>query len=349
MKKKLLLLITTLCLSFCLSCGKKETVDSLTYAVFPYLPDPEYYQELIEQRWQETEPDIRLVRKNWDAYFDGKPEGIDVVMYDAVLLNKMIDSGWIQPIERKDIQTPEDIFPTVLDGITINGKLYGIPVFLCGNFLIYDKRNRKLEEAEHFTDLSGEKEILVINTQDSFNRPEYAVETLADDLGAANPALSGDPYETVLPIDPLAVKDHIHDTDQEVASAYEAGIGEGYIGFSESLRYLKNRLEYTDIKSISFSEHKNVLRIYADPVSVTAGVDGLRREKALKLMNIIADPGILSALSVQEGKPWYLLISRKSLYAGLKEKYPIYAKLEELASNPENHVIIAARDEQKTD
>ena len=58
--------------------------DALTYAVFPYLPDVGYYQELIERRWAELEPDIRLIRAEWACYTDGAPEGIDVVMLDAV-------------------------------------------------------------------------------------------------------------------------------------------------------------------------------------------------------------------------------------------------------------------------
>ena len=40
----------------------EERVDTLTYAVYPYLPDSGYYQELIEARWAEVEPDIKLVR-----------------------------------------------------------------------------------------------------------------------------------------------------------------------------------------------------------------------------------------------------------------------------------------------
>ena len=48
-----------------LLCGQMcmtETVDSLTYAVFSYLPDCTYYQEIIEARWAELELDIRLIR-----------------------------------------------------------------------------------------------------------------------------------------------------------------------------------------------------------------------------------------------------------------------------------------------
>lgn len=349
MKKKLLILITTLSVFLCLSCRRKEHIDTLTYAVFPHLPDSEYYQELIEQCWKEIEPDIRLIRKDWDCYYDGAPDGIDVIMYDAVMLNALIDAGWIQPIDRNNVQSSEDIFPFALDGLTMDGKLYGIPVFLCGNFLIYDRSCTDLAAAEHFTDFSDKAEILVINSEDDFNRKEYAAETLADIQGIANPVPEGDPDETVSLIDQLAIEKHKNDSDEEVAAAYDSGIGKGYIGYSESLRYLNGRLEDTDIKSISFSDRENVLRLYTDAAVLTAGVEGQRREKALELMNVMADSAILSALSLQEGKPQYLLIARKSLYADLIEEYPIYSRLEELAADQNNHVIVDSKSNRQSE
>ena len=47
------------------SCSKNR-VDSLTYAVFPYLPDADYYEEIIERRRAKIEPDIELVRADWN-------------------------------------------------------------------------------------------------------------------------------------------------------------------------------------------------------------------------------------------------------------------------------------------
>ncbi len=42
----IILLIIPLCAAGC----DQGQVDTLTYAVFPYLPDVEYYQEIIEDR-----------------------------------------------------------------------------------------------------------------------------------------------------------------------------------------------------------------------------------------------------------------------------------------------------------
>jgi len=52
-------------------------------------------------------------------------------------------------------------------------------------------------------------------------------------------------------IDSLAIDAHKHDDDTQVAMAYDSGIGQGYIGFSESTRLLKNRADRIRIKAIS--------------------------------------------------------------------------------------------------
>ena len=128
--KKGLIGVVLLMIVFCAAaCGEKK-IDAITYAVFPYLPDPEYYQELIEERWSQLEPDIKLVRADWNCYYDGAPEGIDVFIYDAVLRDTLISEGWIRPIDLSDVKESEDIFPYALEGITVEDKLYGIPVFL---------------------------------------------------------------------------------------------------------------------------------------------------------------------------------------------------------------------------
>ena len=60
-------IIAALMMLICAVSLAEEGVDALTYAVFSYLPDAGYYQELIEQRWAEAEPGIRLIRTDWTA------------------------------------------------------------------------------------------------------------------------------------------------------------------------------------------------------------------------------------------------------------------------------------------
>lgn len=337
MKKSLICSI--LLILFCLTACGRDTVDTLTYAVYPYLPDAGYYEELIESRWAELEPDIRLVRADWDCYTDGEPEGIDVVMYDAVMRDTLIDAGWIQPIEENAVWESSDIFSFALEGLTVDDKLYGIPVFMCGNFLMYDEGSEALASAEHITDLADLSDILVVNAEDSSNRPQYIIEVLADTRGEANPSVDGG-EECMELIDRLAIDAHKQDDDAGIVAAYDSGIGQGYIGFSESMRLLKDRADVTQIKAISFSDRENIPRLYTDAAAVTSGTEGVRREKCLELMNVMAEASLLSELSVQNGDPQYLLLARRSPYRELSAHFPIYSKLEELAADEKNQVIL---------
>ncbi len=318
-------------------------VDTLTYAVYPYIPDAEYYQEIIEQRWTEVEPNIKLVRAEWDCYYDGVPDGIDVIMYDAVIRDDLIEGGWIQPIDPDTVQESEDIFSFALEDLTVDGKLYGVPVFLCGNFLIYDVDCTDLAEAEHLTDFRDESEFLVINSELDTSRPQYIYEVLADTLGEANPTAGKDTDGLMDLIDRLAIDAHKRDNDTQVALAYDSGIGKGYIGFSESLRLLSKRISQTGIRSISFSNQDDVSRLYVDAVAINSDVKGTRYEKCIELMNGIAEADVLSSLSVQNGAAQYLLLARKTPYETLSEGFPLYAELEKLASNDNNRVILGPR------
>ena len=273
--KKLIISIFFLFTFSLVSYGKNGD-DTLTYAVFSYLPDPGYYQEIIERRWAEMEPDIELVRADWNCYKDGAPDGIDVIMYDAVMRDTLIENGWIQPIDPDAVQEAEDIFPFALEDLTVDGDLYGIPVFLCGNFLIYDLDCAELAEAEHLTDCAYESEILVINSKSGSNRQQYIYEVLADTVREANASAGSDSDDLMSVIDQLAVDDYEwEDDDDQVALAYDSGIGKGYIGFSESIRFLSERISRTGIKAISFSDQTDLPRVYVDAVAVNSEVDGL--------------------------------------------------------------------------
>ena len=261
-------------------------------------------------------------------------------MYDAVLRDKLITAGWIQPVDPDNIQNPEDIFPFALDGFRVGGDLYGVPVFLCGNFLIYDLECGILVTAEHITDLADESELLVINSKDSGNRSQYTIEAIADILGEANPSADSGAEDMMLLIDRLAIDEHEQDKDPQVAMAYDSGLGQGYIGFSESMCLLTNRIEQTGIKQISFSDRENTRRLYADAAAVTSGVKGQRYEKSLELINIMAEAEVLTALSVKDGNPQYLLLPRRSPYQFLTGQFQIYSRMEEMACNENNHVIL---------
>lgn len=66
--KKGFTVFLALMILFITACCAGEGADRLTYAVYPLLPDPAYYQELIEHRWAEIEPYLSPVRAEWMLY-----------------------------------------------------------------------------------------------------------------------------------------------------------------------------------------------------------------------------------------------------------------------------------------
>ncbi len=54
----------------------------------------------------------------------------------------------------------------------------------------------------------------------------------------------------------------------------------------------------------------------------------------------MADADVLTELSVRSGVPQCLMLAKKAPIKSLAERFPIYKRLEELASDGDNNVIL---------
>ena len=63
--------------------------------------------------------------------------------------------------------------PFAPEGLTGNGKLYSIPVLVCGSFLICDRDCEAPATGEHITDLCDAPDIPAIDPEDPMNGPPY--------------------------------------------------------------------------------------------------------------------------------------------------------------------------------
>ncbi len=127
----------------------------LTYSLYPYLPETEYCIEVLEEEWEKQHPEVDLEYVPYDCYFDGKPEGIDVIMYDTILEREFIEKGYIKPLNIPDSIDTEDFYEFTLEPVSGYSDHYGIPVFLCCDLLIYDKENQALSEADDIFDVAA--------------------------------------------------------------------------------------------------------------------------------------------------------------------------------------------------
>ena len=67
--------------------------DSISVAIYPYVSNMQLFQKLLTEMWAEMEPEIALEFIDWNCYSDPYPNNIDVITYDALFMEHLIDSG----------------------------------------------------------------------------------------------------------------------------------------------------------------------------------------------------------------------------------------------------------------
>ena len=308
---------------------------TVTYSLYPYLPDADYYREILEEEWNKLHPDVDLVYSNYDCYYDGAPEGIDVIMFDSLLEQSLINNGYLRPVEQQDINEPEDFFDFTMIPAQGKSTLYGEPVLICADFLIYDLNDPVLASAESIIDIAAGGENLLIR-YNAAGEYIYRLDAAADicqdaSVTQSEKAVSAiDTDESLSAIRKILIRKYMKDNNYELARLYDEGKADGFIGYSENLSAVEHRLNNTGIKLISYSNSDNIPLYFCDMAGISTAVSEDKTDICMDLVNLMADPSILERLTVMDGKPQYLLPARQSVYDTIKDEYPLYGKLQEM-------------------
>ncbi|MBI3089465.1 MAG: hypothetical protein HYY96_02270 [Candidatus Tectomicrobia bacterium] len=152
----------------------------LRVALYPYIPDSDSdnYEKLrstIIDEFNSTHPSIRLdlrpIKPNEDYHYDlnklaqwltTRPEngGYDVVEVDTMLLGELYKRNIIAPWEAPGLDQT-DWYQAGRSASIINGRLYGVPHWLCGYFIL--ARDEKVAKAQSLDILI---DTLQLNTKD---------------------------------------------------------------------------------------------------------------------------------------------------------------------------------------
>ena len=335
-----LLLIIAVMIIIKVSAGKSGKV---TYSVYPYLPDIAYYTEILEEEWETLHPDVSLEYVPYDCYHDGRPEEIDVIMFDSILEREFVEKGYIKPLDIDDFQGLNDFYEFTLEPADGYTEHYGIPVFLCCDLLIYDRDNPELSEADSIFDVAASDSDLLISFAsfgDNILLLDAAADTTQDpaviqykerlkkvDVSANQKALTD-----------AAIPEYTDMAANDLAGLYDSGIADGYIGYSETMRFLKKRIGQTEIKQISIDQNTNIPLFYCDLAGISADVPDDQTGLCLDLIGIMTDPAVMKRVSVHDGAPQYLMFPRLSFYEEMEKEYPIYTKLKMIAGNKNNRL-----------
>ena len=315
----------------------------LTYSVYPYLPDVDYYAEVLEEEWEKLHPEISLEYVPYDCYFDGRPEGIDVIMYDVIMERTFIEKGYIRPFEISDFMDTDDYYPFTLEPAAGYAENFGIPVFLCCDLLIYDRDNRDLSEADDIFDAAASDSKLLISfasygdhiylldaAVDQTQDPEviqYKDRTGSIDVTASRKALAD-----------AAIPEYTDIDSNEIALLYDTGAADGYLGYAETMRFLNRRLDRTEVKQISIGQNVNIPLFYCDMAGISADVPDDKTGLCRDLIGIMTDTEVMKRISLEDGSPQYLMFPRILFYRDMEKEYPMYARLREVVSNENNRL-----------
>ena len=328
-----------------------EKPEVITMAIYPYVSNIELFQQVLTEMWAEMEPDVQLQFIDWNCYSDPYPNNIDVITYDALFMEHLAESGYIQPLEAESVSNTAGIIPFAMEGARYNGDLYGLPFLVCSSFLMHDKDDEEMAKVENFTDLC--KELASRKAQDPDDGiqvgyvdevPFFYLDAYIDYTGTyttyEHGPLMTPPDENIvnrlLEIKSLmaAVPE-----DMNYKTGFAAGHGSACYAYSEALYFMGDVVDDLTIRPISFFEGENIQMFYADLASLCTQVtDPIKKEYCMKLINLIASEEFQSQLVFGTGDVQYMLPARESVYLEAMEQYPIYEVLHELATDENNRV-----------
>jgi thiamine pyridinylase len=336
---------------------------ALTVALFPWVPRPEQVEQAVTSAWDDRHPGMPLRFVDWDCYSSDPPAGVDVFVFDAILLDDLVRRGLVQPLADGEVDDPADLLPYALRAARgRDNGLYGVPMYGCASLLFYRDGDAALERADDLGDVVRAlgparyttvvpprgKGLLVDLSDPSMDAFLY-VEALEDTYGVytADPPLA----PTATKLDPRAI-DGLRDL-RIMAGARQAGavttqqftrsewFGEGrgraLIGFSESLCDMsaaaRDRVELT-IVPFADAGRGDVRLFYTDLIGLAPELTpGPRRDLALELANLIGSADMMvDAIgpSADDPTPQYLFSVRRSVYDELAPRYPLYTRMSEL-------------------
>ena len=341
---------------------------ALTVALYPWAPRPGQVQRAVADAWQRRHPDVPLRFVDWDCYTSDPPAGVDVFVFDSVMLRKYVKRGLVQRLAGEEVDDSSDLLPYALRAARADdGALYGIPQIGCALMLFYRDGDTGLERADDLGDLvkalgparydtlrPPRGKGLLIDLSDAAMDAYYYIEALQDTYGV----YSDDP-----PLAPTAAKldgwamaglrdlrvmagarqAGAADTGQSTrAEWFGAGRGRALIGFSESLNEMSAAArDDVRLKMVPFSDsgRGDVRLFYTDVVGLAPALSaGPRRDLALELANLVASSEVMVAAigpSADDPAPQYLFSVRRSVYDELAPRFPLYAQMAQLVGAAE--------------
>lgn len=340
---------------------------TLTVALYPYVPRVAQFQTAITQAWQSVNPNVNLVflpTSDWDGgYSMNPPANADVYVFDAMYLALFNAQNNLIPFAPNEITDLGDFLPYAINGAQSGGNYLALPLLGCANILFYQKNDAALAAANT---LSAVTQALNQCTYTSLIPPDRRGIMLDMAGGTTNATLYLDidhaengtyplPQPAPNQLDQTAIGsmrtlmatasyyNAVDDTSDayQRSAWYSQGYGRAVVGFTESMSEMSDAtLANIAFKVMPLSDNPaNPPLFYSDMIAVNS-TTAARGTTALakQLANVMAETNtVVASFSGTQANPspQYLMPARTSVFAAMSSTYPIYGQMQQLTqTNP---------------
>lgn len=338
------------------STGESGARRVLVVSLYPYIPDAGSAYFAVEEAFERANPQIDLrIHLLADTYYDHRPDRrniladeADVYEVDSVFLADFIAAGKIAPLGRGFEELAASLVPFARTVATHEGELYGMPHWLCGNFLIYRAGDAPLEAARTLADienafrLSPAADWLLADFYGSSTLGEMYLDAAMDATRAPDAALR---RVTAPALDAQLVAamsravsifrpgfgrdSDYHDRPGFYARQFARGAGRAFVGYSEQLYFAlsESTLSCRKDENCLASDQVRVAEwpladagsspiAWVDTLVIDADAAGQTRADAERFTRFMSDPATyrLLLLPAWPNPPRYLLPAREDMY-----------------------------------
>lgn len=355
--------------------SSSEINDSITLSValFPYVPDVEYFEKVITDAWKSVASHDNVTLEfytDWDCYESAEiPDEYDVVIFDAIFLRAYAEKGELLAINESDINNYEDILPFVRDGLQIDGKTYGIPEMICANLFFYRSEDTDVAQAgnvDKLYEVMGSYEYtqakpeqgkgLIVDMSSGTGNICLYLDAIIDEKAVYSdfkemPDLNHIDEAAVQSLNELILMTGTIGAYYETSGSYDrsgwfgSGCGRAYIGYSESMAEM-GALDNVKVSTLSLADREDIPLFYVDVAALNSNLstDERKKEAALELLNVITESNVITQTIKRNHDCQFILPARSSCYLALKQDFPIYEQLETIVNKNNNHVFLMGTD-----
>lgn len=340
------------------------TPSSLKVALYPWVPRPEQFKDVIASEWRMAQPTVSLewvplateTPEGWDGGYKRDPDpSYDVFVFDALNLGYFHSNKFLFPLQKGQVTNYADLVPFARTGVTMGDTVLAIPQLGCGDLLFYYSSDTALAAAttasavasaigscSYFdekpptsskglmVELSGGTTVsstyLAVAYEQTGQFPSPLPITVDPKLAATIQGIVGlSSFNNIL---------YAGDNQYQRAAWFSEGFGRAYVGFTESMSQIDpQKLATVSFKPMPWSNNAKGIGaplFYSDVVGVNATTSGRGTTAlAVQLANLMTSPSVVVKTfgPYQSSGPQYLMPVSSSALAELSAQFPIYAQL----------------------